>query len=69
MIGHWNIAQLANAFIAGDLVDQVCCPLPYACPAWACLVKRSRQLLQPVLDIELLKITRIQPQEGFVSSV
>ena len=31
MIGHWNIAQLANAFIAGGIVDQVTCPLPNAC--------------------------------------
>ena len=23
MIGHWNSAQLANAFITGDLLDQV----------------------------------------------
>ena len=35
MIGHWNIAQLANAFIAGGLLDQVACPL--RCPLHALL--------------------------------
>lgn len=31
MIGHWNIAQLANAYIAGELLDQVTCLLPHVC--------------------------------------
>ena len=31
MIGHWNIGQLANAFIAGGILDQVTYLLPDAC--------------------------------------